>query len=399
MSATKVPVPLLPGSHCTYFSSLHLTSTIVTGIALLINRIWHRTRDRIRGSRSGGVSLRTSTACKPPATRLPQEIVEMIITHHIFDTSSLQACSLTCRSWYIAAVPRLHRTLVTPVYAGNIDERHWWSDSFRCMHKLGLLPLVKKFQVPGLEWERAGPGTFLTKRFDRRILRQFVSLVNVQVLGIDFLDIPSFMPKIQRYFGHFAPTVRSLALRDPKGSRRQITFFIGLFQHLEDLKLLYGWVDFQEEPADDLTLVPAFIPPLRGRLTMTCFTRVGILEDMIGLFGGIRFRYMDLFCVEGMRLLLGACAETLETLRLYPHDPHSEKFSLKTREFQLRSSQSNPPLRTLICRGTNRFGHSRSLRSTPLGLHHQSSTIRSRPLHPLYSPILSSFIGTMTSGA
>lgn len=49
--------------------------------------------------------------------------------------------------------------------------------------------------------------------------------------------------------------------REPKGSRRQIIFFIGLFQHLEDLKLLYKWVDFLEEPADDLTLVPSFVPP------------------------------------------------------------------------------------------------------------------------------------------
>ena len=137
------------------------------------------------------------------------------------------------------------------------------------------------------------------------------------------------MPEIQQYFGHFAPIVRSLALREPKGSRRQIIFFIGLFQHLEDLKLLYKWVDFQEEPADDLTLVPSFVPPLRGRLTMTCFTRVGILEDMIDLFGGIRFRYMDLFSVHGMRLLLDVCADTLETLRFYPNDPRGELLSLR----------------------------------------------------------------------
>jgi len=38
---------------------------------------------------------------------------------------------------------------------------------------------------------------------------------------------------------------------------------------------------------------------------------------------------MDLFYVPGMRLLLGACAETLETLRLYPQDPRGERLSLK----------------------------------------------------------------------
>ena len=94
-----------------------------------------------------------------------------------------------------------------------------------------------------------------------------------------------------------------------------------MFEHLDDLKLLYDATDsLREEPADDQTLIPLFIPPLRGRLTMM-HTRVGVLKGMIDLFGGIRFRYMDVFDVEGMRLLLGACAETLETLRLYPTDP------------------------------------------------------------------------------
>ena len=58
-----------------------------------------------------------------------------------------------------------------------------------------------------------------------------------------------------------------------------------------------------------------------------CVTWVGLLKDMIVLFGGIRFRHMDLYKVDGVSLLLGACAETLETLRLYPTD-HGEEASL-----------------------------------------------------------------------
>ena len=57
---------------------------------------------------------------------------------------------------------------------------------------------------------------------------------------------------------------------------------------------------------------------------MVLSRRVELLEDMIGLFGGIRFRSMDLFDVEGTRLLLNACAETLETLRLHQNDPRCE---------------------------------------------------------------------------
>ena len=48
---------------------------------------------------------------------------------------------------------------------------------------------------------------------------------------------------------------------------------------------------------------------------------------MIDLFGGIRFRYMSLFNVVEMRLLLDACAETLETLRLHPSDPRGKELS------------------------------------------------------------------------
>ena len=186
----------------------------------------------------------------------------MIIAYLIYDTSSLLVCSLTCRSWYITTVPHLHHTLVTSVYVVHGDERCWWPDSFQCMHKLGLFPFIKKFHVPGLEGNLARPRTFSPTQFDHHILHQFLSLVNIQELRIDNLDIPSFMPKIRWYFGHFTPMVRSLALREPKGSRRQIIFFIGLFQHLEDLKLLYTWVNFKREPTDDPTLVLSFTPLL-----------------------------------------------------------------------------------------------------------------------------------------
>ena len=53
-----------------------------------------------------------------------------------------------------------------------------------------------------------------------------------------------------------------------------------------------------------------------------------MLKDMIDLFGGIRFRHVDICHVDGTRLLLDAFAKTLETLRLYPTDPHGKELSL-----------------------------------------------------------------------
>jgi hypothetical protein len=132
-----------------------------------------------------------------------------------------------------------------------------------------------------------------SKHFNRRILRQFTALTNVQELVIDNLNIPSFMPMVQRYFGHFSPTVRTLALRDPIGSRWQVLYFIGLFEHLENLTLNAGIHDSEgRQLADDLTLIPLFTPPLRGRLVIDTPARVGFLEDMSRLFGGIPFHYI-----------------------------------------------------------------------------------------------------------
>jgi hypothetical protein len=47
---------------------------------------------------------------------------------------------------------------------------------------------------------------------------------------------------------------------------------------------------------------------------MVHFMRTGLLKDMIDLFGGIQFHYMDLFIVDGMRLLLNACVKMLKML-------------------------------------------------------------------------------------
>ena len=192
------------------------------------------------------------------------------------------------------------------------------------MHTLGLLPLVRCLRVYGRTNDNVGLSPTL---FDHRTLHQFSALTNIRELEVEYLDIPNFIPQIRRYFGHFLPTLRSLGLRDPRGSDRQIVYFIGLFQHLQDLKLIYSGVHLREQPTVDLTLVPCFVPPLQGRLNM-CFTTVGLLKEVIDLSGGIRFWRVRLFHVEGMRLLLAAGAETLEILVLDPGDPRGEKPSL-----------------------------------------------------------------------
>ena len=256
----------------------------------------------------------------------------MIIAHLTYDKRSLLTCCLTRRSWYFAAAPHLHHTLITHVCPPRGGKGvWWWAESFRDMQKLGLFPLVKKLQILGFHFpissNRYTP--FSPELFDPHTLYQFSSLINIQELRIDNLDIPGFVPKIGQYFHHFLPTVQSLALGYPRGSRRQIIFFIGLFRHLQDLKLMSVPDRSRNEPPDDLTLIPTFTPPLRGRLVIRSFGWVGLLEGMVGLLGGFRFRHVDLMGVDGMQLLLDACAETLETFLFNPYDLLSKGVSLK----------------------------------------------------------------------
>jgi len=272
--------------------------------------------------------------CSSPITKLPQELVEVIIAYFIYDMCSLLACSMTCYSWYIAATPHLHHSLTTDDYYSCLnDEKYFWPRSLRKSHKLGLLPLVKRFRIRlgSIPYHSRDIG-FGPKRLSRCTLHYFSALTNLQELGIDHLQVSSFMPTIRQCFGHLSPTLRFLALKEPNGSCRQILYFIGLFPNLQDLKLHYRLPMYEQESTADATLVPLSTPPLQGWLTLTCFTRENLMRDMILLFGGLRFRCMDLFRVKCARLLLGACTRTLETLRLYPTDPYGERFLKMRRE-------------------------------------------------------------------
>ena len=175
--------------------------------------------------------------------------------------NSLIACSLTCRSWYITVVPHHHHTFIALTDLLLQRQESVWPKPLLCKHKLDLLPLVKIFWVCSSHGDHL---EFSPKLLDCDTLSQFSSLTNVSQLWIDCLDIPRFMPRIQWYFGHFLPTIQLLAPKELKGSDRQTVYFIGLFQHPEDLEVIHDGARVQGEPAHNLTLIPPFIPPLHG---------------------------------------------------------------------------------------------------------------------------------------
>jgi hypothetical protein len=265
--------------------------------------------------------------------------VEEILSYFVDDKRTLIVCSLTCRSWYLATVRHLHYSLTTDDdclaecwWPGPLGKKYWWPGPLGKKYELGLLPLVKRFRIR----IRRRNVWFTPEWLDKHNLRYFSALKNLQELGIDDLALRNFMPDLQRCFGHLSPTLRFLALRRPFGSSRQIVYFIGLFPNLQDLKLHYPFLRDEEEDIADTTLVPLSSPPLEGRLTLILFTREQIVKDMVTLFGGLRFRRMDLFGVKCLPLLLKQCAETLDTLRLYPTDPYGQFFFLKERRWTHR---------------------------------------------------------------
>ena len=192
---------------------------------------------------------------------------------------------------------------------------HRYLTPLASLHKLGLLPFVKQLQFkPIFALSRVVPAIF-----DSRSMRYFHALVNLQDLAIANLDLSKFPMGAGRYFGHFSPTLRSVALSRPDGTRRQLLDFFRLFSKLDDIKILYYYPGPGPREPLDIQLVP-IIGGLRGRLALRGFGDQELLEDIIVAFGGMRFTSMDLQDVRGTQLLLEACTDTLETLRIRPDD-------------------------------------------------------------------------------
>ena len=248
----------------------------------------------------------------------------MIISYLACDIPSLRASSETCRSWYISAFPHLHTTF--SINVGSLDPHRAWPKPILWIYRLCLLPYVKNLRICS---GHLG-GDFHPQPLDFLVLPFFSGLTNVQRLEIHQLDIPSFAQEVWRYFGHFSPTVKSLSLTAPRGSSRHLVFFVSLFQNLEDLSLYYRDSDRGPgySPSGE-TLIPLFIPPLRGRLAVWNTNVKPLIEDMTNLFRGIRFTSLDIFGVGGVPELLRACATALRVLRLHPNDPCGEQLHLR----------------------------------------------------------------------
>jgi len=261
-----------------------------------------------------GAEAPTAAHQRIRTVNLPQDVLEIIISDLGDDALSLKSFSATCYSWYLAAVPHLHRTLTLEDRA--LDPSRAELKPLAKLHKMDLLSFVKKLCIRSPSFEP----WFSPRKFDRRTLRHFSALTNVQRLRIERFDLSKFVPGLNQYFGHFAPALRSISLTISFGTQRQLLYLLALFPNIDDIEIEYYPTSKPEVTTkpDPEVAVPFSVPSLRGHLKLTHFPSEAISRDMITLFRGLRFRYMDLYSVGGSRLLLEACADTLQAVRIYP---------------------------------------------------------------------------------
>lgn len=239
----------------------------------------------------------------------------MIIAHLAFDTTTLKACAATCFTWYNIAIPHLYHTLT--LRQSRPDELRQYPELLESMHKLGLLRFVKQ-----LRFEKSGEhrDPWVTPDvLSSRSMQHLRALVDLQDLTIADLDLSKFSEGAGPYFGHFAPTLRSVALGYPRGTRRQLLAFLKLFPKLDDISISYYHAGTAAHEALDPRLVPIG-GGLRGRLILKGFSDEGLLRDIIVAFGGMRFTSINLQDARWARLILNSCADTLETVRIHPGD-------------------------------------------------------------------------------
>ena len=272
------------------------------GLDLLARITWYRSKAQINRVLYHQVS---STSTVKRSNPLPHEIVEMIIGHLTHDIRTLKVFSLTCYSCYIAAFPYIHRTLVL-------------SDNKKCLktlsgrHALGLLPFTKDVRIlhpmHDSRW-------FLPQFFSRRDARYFSALTHVESLTVPYLGIIPFIPGLEQDFGHLSSTLRSLTLDAPRCTPLQLSYFISLFPNLNDIVIR------SFTPASKIlgeVRAPWTAPKLQGKLELVWSDALETWEHLT-TWSGLRFRSIRFLGVSRcVPVILAACANTLETLRIEP---------------------------------------------------------------------------------
>ena len=155
---------------------------------------------------------------------------------------------------------------------------------------------------------------FVPRAFNPHDLRYFTAFSNVHTLGLQDFKIPHFMPNIELYFGHFSQTLQSLTLYRSRWTSQQLSHFLSLLPNLNNIELCDSLTLYTEP--EKLVPLSTPAPKLRGRLALYGPHMDETWTYIIASSGGLWFHHVDLRnATSSAPVLLGACAETLETLR------------------------------------------------------------------------------------
>ena len=255
---------------------------------------------------------------------LPDDIINEIFS--LLDMEDLKSCSLTGKALSCSAKPFIHRTLRLHLIprAGdsslsNLIGRWYGFNGLPVLGERGLLQYTHYLSVdfPFNPFFSYGLGPYT---------KHLRTLTNLRSLRTRWMDVPSSIPEVERYFGAFLGSLQSLELDIPRGDHNHILHFACQFPNLRDLKLKIGLVFEYTVPIRDESshFVIKTSPPLDGTLDLNLGMSVGVESDPVGvrfilknlgtLPSGLKSRTLKLSWCAGDNLqpLIDACATTLE---------------------------------------------------------------------------------------
>lgn len=236
-----------------------------------------------------------------PSVRLPQELVDCIVDYVSEDRQTLFACTYLSRTWCIAARAHLYRTFTVLDSAGF--------DAADDLHRMGMIHLVRRIVVT----RQIHQSDFLLPKTMTRLH----TFTHLQELDIRYLNVGQPLLWIHEHCDILKSTVRTLTLRYPRGSIKELLCFISLFSGLENLN-----VDSIDSVSTSGDFVPVLetSPPLTGRLNLTGIFDQEFMSGLVSFQKGVKFRTVDLqFCGEVQEVING-CAGTMERFICQPSD-------------------------------------------------------------------------------
>ena len=250
---------------------------------------------------------------------LPDDIICEIFS--LLDTGALKSCSLTGKVMSCSAKPFLHRTLhLTHRDQPEVPKGPYTlcrRGEFRGLSALGERDLLQHVRYILITL----PRNPLFPRDLQPYTQQLRTLANLTSLKTRWLDIPSFISRMEEFFGGFLESLQSLDLEFPRGDDNQILYFVCQFQNLRDLRINgvqpYAHSMRNGGPHFDIRTSP----PLSGTLDLQLNTGGDkgaqlVLSSLLTLPSGLKFRSLKLSGCTGKdpQLLIDACAPALECM-------------------------------------------------------------------------------------